>query len=76
MLAFAEESYLAVSSYTPGNPDEVSLHLGQLVKVREKALDGWWKVTYANREGFAPAAYLARADSRKVGFSTASIVNE
>lgn len=55
-----EEKYITITAYKAENDDEVGFDKGVLVKVLEKSLDGWWRVSYAGKTGWAPGSYLEK----------------
>lgn len=57
-----EEKYTAVYPYAARDQDEIDLERGMTVEVIQKNLEGWWKIRYQGREGWAPASYLKKAD--------------
>ncbi|XP_077596926.1 SH3 and PX domain-containing protein 2B isoform X2 [Stigmatopora nigra] len=73
-----EEKYSVVYPYTARDQDEIDLERGMIVEVIQKNLEGWWKIRYQGREGWAPASYLKKADiqSRKQGGATHSSTND
>ena len=56
------ENHITTGAYTGQSCDEVSFEKGVVVKVMEKRLDGWWKVDYGGKVGFAQAIFLQRYD--------------
>lgn len=58
----AAENHITINAYAAQGQDEISFEKGVIVKVLEKRLDGWWKVDYGGRVGFAPAIFLQRYD--------------
>ncbi|XP_070211989.1 SH3 and PX domain-containing protein 2B-like isoform X2 [Littorina saxatilis] len=57
-----EEKFICIETFTAQNDDEISLEKGVIVEVEEKSMDGWWKVKYQGREGYAPATYLKKSN--------------
>uniref|UniRef100_A0A673AK00 SH3 and PX domains 2B n=1 Tax=Sphaeramia orbicularis TaxID=375764 RepID=A0A673AK00_9TELE len=57
-----EEKYSVVYPYSARDQDEIDLERGMIVEVIQKNLEGWWKIRYQGREGWAPASYLKKAD--------------
>ncbi|CAL8265516.1 unnamed protein product [Merluccius merluccius] len=57
-----EEKYSVVYPYSARDQDEIDLEKGMVVEVIQKNLEGWWKIRYQGREGWAPASYLKKAD--------------
>ncbi|XP_067113371.1 SH3 and PX domain-containing protein 2B isoform X2 [Osmerus mordax] len=57
-----EEKYTVVYPYAARDQDEIDLERGMTVEVIQKNLEGWWKIRYQGREGWAPASYLKKAD--------------
>uniref|UniRef100_A0A3Q3FRX6 SH3 and PX domains 2B n=1 Tax=Labrus bergylta TaxID=56723 RepID=A0A3Q3FRX6_9LABR len=58
----AEEKYSVIYPYSARDQDEIDLERGMIVEVIQKNLEGWWKIRYQGREGWAPASYLKKAD--------------
>ncbi|XP_068601151.1 SH3 and PX domain-containing protein 2B [Brachionichthys hirsutus] len=59
---FGQEKYSVVYPYLARDEDEIDLERGMVVEVIQKNLEGWWKIRYHGREGWAPASYLKKAD--------------
>ncbi|XP_028839650.1 SH3 and PX domain-containing protein 2B isoform X3 [Denticeps clupeoides] len=57
-----EEKYTVVYPYSARDQDEIDLEKGMIVEVIQKNLEGWWKIRYQGKEGWAPASYLKKAD--------------
>ncbi|XP_018546884.1 SH3 and PX domain-containing protein 2B isoform X4 [Lates calcarifer] len=57
-----EEKYSVIYPYSARDQDEIDLERGMIVEVIQKNLEGWWKIRYQGREGWAPASYLKKAD--------------
>ncbi|XP_077402102.1 SH3 and PX domain-containing protein 2B isoform X2 [Vanacampus margaritifer] len=57
-----EEKYSVIYPYSARDEDEIDLERGMIVEVIQKNLEGWWKIRYEGREGWAPASYLKKAD--------------
>ncbi|XP_056587488.1 SH3 and PX domain-containing protein 2B isoform X3 [Triplophysa dalaica] len=57
-----EEKYTAIYPYSARDQDEIDLERGMTVEVIQKNLEGWWKIRYEGKEGWAPASYLKKAD--------------
>ncbi|XP_059397659.1 SH3 and PX domain-containing protein 2B-like isoform X5 [Carassius carassius] len=57
-----EEKYTAIYPYSARDQDEIDLERGMTVEVIQKNLEGWWKIRYQGKEGWAPASYLKKAD--------------
>nr|XP_015816891.2 SH3 and PX domain-containing protein 2B isoform X4 [Nothobranchius furzeri] len=57
-----EEKYSVIYPYSARDQDEIDLEKGMIVEVIQKNLEGWWKIRYQGREGWAPASYLKKAD--------------
>ncbi|XP_068186860.1 SH3 and PX domain-containing protein 2B isoform X2 [Antennarius striatus] len=57
-----EEKYSVIYPYSARDEDEIDLERGMIVEVIQKNLEGWWKIRYHGREGWAPASYLKKAD--------------
>ncbi|XP_026228185.1 SH3 and PX domain-containing protein 2B isoform X1 [Anabas testudineus] len=57
-----EEKYSVIYPYSARDQDEINLERGMIVEVIQKNLEGWWKIRYQGREGWAPASYLKKTD--------------
>ncbi|KAM8897873.1 SH3 and PX domain-containing protein 2B isoform 3-T3 [Spinachia spinachia] len=57
-----EEKYSVIYPYAARDPDEIDIERGMVVEVIQKNLEGWWKIRYQGREGWAPASYLKKTD--------------
>ncbi|KAM3600929.1 uncharacterized protein V6R79_004748 [Siganus canaliculatus] len=57
-----EEKYSVIYPYSARDEDEIDLERGMIVEVIQKNLEGWWKIRYHGREGWAPASYLKKSD--------------
>ncbi|XP_076606434.1 SH3 and PX domain-containing protein 2B isoform X3 [Chaetodon auriga] len=57
-----EEKYTVIYPYSARDEDEIDLERGMVVEVIQKNLEGWWKIRYQGREGWAPASYLKKSD--------------
>ncbi|XP_035522018.1 SH3 and PX domain-containing protein 2B [Morone saxatilis] len=57
-----EEKYTVIYPYSARDEDEIDLERGMIVEVIQKNLEGWWKIRYQGREGWAPASYLKKSD--------------
>ncbi|KAM4620716.1 SH3 and PX domain-containing protein 2B isoform 1-T2 [Polymixia lowei] len=57
-----EEKYSVIYPYSARDQDEIDLEKGVVVEVIQKNLEGWWKIRYQGREGWAPASYLKKVD--------------
>nr|XP_046266038.1 SH3 and PX domain-containing protein 2B isoform X2 [Scatophagus argus] len=57
-----DEKYSVIYPYSARDEDEIDLERGMIVEVIQKNLEGWWKIRYHGREGWAPASYLKKAD--------------
>uniref|UniRef100_A0A665TFM7 SH3 and PX domains 2B n=1 Tax=Echeneis naucrates TaxID=173247 RepID=A0A665TFM7_ECHNA len=57
-----EEKYSVIYPYSARDQDEIDLEKGMIVEVIQKNLEGWWKIRYQGREGWAPASYLKKLD--------------
>ncbi|XP_077908560.1 SH3 and PX domain-containing protein 2B isoform X1 [Ictidomys tridecemlineatus] len=55
-----EEKYTVIYPYTARDQDEMNLERGAMVEVIQKNLEGWWKIRYQGKEGWAPASYLKK----------------
>ncbi|XP_041476931.1 SH3 and PX domain-containing protein 2A-like isoform X1 [Lytechinus variegatus] len=53
-----DESYITNNAYQGQAEDEISFETGVIVNIIQKSLDGWWKVSYQGKQGWAPATYL------------------
>lgn len=62
MPAEEEEKYTAIYPYAARDEDEIDLERGMTVEVIQKNLEGWWKIRYEGKEGWAPASYLKKCD--------------
>ncbi|KAM6224494.1 SH3 and PX domain-containing protein 2B [Rhynchocyon petersi] len=56
-----EEKYTVIYPYTARDQDEMNLERGAMVEVIQKNLEGWWKIRYQGKEGWAPASYLKKS---------------
>ncbi|XP_066888420.1 SH3 and PX domain-containing protein 2B isoform X3 [Kogia breviceps] len=56
-----EEKYIVIYPYTARDQDEMNLERGAVVEVIQKNLEGWWKIRYQGKEGWAPASYLKKS---------------
>ncbi|XP_025126633.3 SH3 and PX domain-containing protein 2B [Bubalus bubalis] len=56
-----EEKYTVIYPYTARDQDEMNLERGAMVEVIQKNLEGWWKIRYQGKEGWAPASYLRKS---------------
>ncbi|KAI5936478.1 SH3 and PX domain-containing protein 2B [Manis javanica] len=56
-----EEKYTVIYPYTAHDQDEMNLERGAVVEVIQKNLEGWWKIRYQGKEGWAPASYLKKS---------------
>ncbi|XP_029303277.1 SH3 and PX domain-containing protein 2B isoform X2 [Cottoperca gobio] len=57
-----EEKHSVIYPYSARDQDEIDLERGMIVEVIQKNLEGWWKIRYEGREGWAPASYLKKTD--------------
>uniref|UniRef100_A0A3Q1BY31 SH3 and PX domains 2B n=1 Tax=Amphiprion ocellaris TaxID=80972 RepID=A0A3Q1BY31_AMPOC len=57
-----EEKYSVIYPYSARDQDEIDLERGMIVEVIQRNLEGWWKIRYQGREGWAPASYLKKTD--------------
>ncbi|XP_031809531.1 SH3 and PX domain-containing protein 2B isoform X1 [Sarcophilus harrisii] len=55
-----EEKYTVIYPYTARDQDEINLERGAMVEVIQKNLEGWWKIRFQGKEGWAPASYLKK----------------
>ncbi|PFX21799.1 SH3 and PX domain-containing protein 2A-like isoform X2 [Stylophora pistillata] len=62
LVTASEERMITTTTYKAELDDEISFEIGVLVTVLEKNFDGWWLIRYQDREGWAPAMYLKKAD--------------
>ncbi|XP_053702549.1 SH3 and PX domain-containing protein 2B isoform X2 [Synchiropus splendidus] len=60
-----EEKYSVIYPYAARDQDEIDLERGMIVEVIQKNLEGWWKIRYQGREGWAPASYLKKSELQK-----------
>ncbi|XP_051870587.1 SH3 and PX domain-containing protein 2B isoform X3 [Pristis pectinata] len=58
-----EENFVVIYPYSARDNDEIDLERGAVVEVIQKNLEGWWKIRYQDREGWAPASYLKKASN-------------
>ncbi|XP_026636128.1 SH3 and PX domain-containing protein 2B isoform X2 [Microtus ochrogaster] len=56
-----EEKYTVIYPYTARDQDEMNLERGAVVEVIQKNLEGWWKIRFQGKEGWAPASYLKKS---------------
>ncbi|XP_034462444.1 SH3 and PX domain-containing protein 2B isoform X2 [Hippoglossus hippoglossus] len=57
-----DEKYSVIYPYAARDEDEIDLERGMVVEMIQKNLEGWWKIRYQGREGWAPASYLKKMD--------------
>ncbi|XP_054424020.1 SH3 and PX domain-containing protein 2B isoform X2 [Pteronotus mesoamericanus] len=57
----SEEKYTVIYPYMARDQDEMNLERGAVVEVIQKNLEGWWKIRYQGKEGWAPASYLKKS---------------
>ncbi|XP_069754890.1 SH3 and PX domain-containing protein 2B isoform X3 [Narcine bancroftii] len=62
-----EENFVVIYPYSARDNDEIDLERGAVVEVLQKNLEGWWKIRYQDREGWAPASYLKKASNDLLG---------
>ncbi|XP_067899512.1 SH3 and PX domain-containing protein 2B isoform X2 [Heterodontus francisci] len=62
-----EENFVVIYPYLARDNDEIDLERGAVVEVIQKNLEGWWKIRYKNREGWAPASYLKQTTNDLLG---------
>ncbi|XP_067852514.1 SH3 and PX domain-containing protein 2B isoform X2 [Heptranchias perlo] len=62
-----EENFVVIYPYSARDNDEIDLERGAVVEVIQKNLEGWWKIRYQDREGWAPASYLKKATNDLLG---------
>lgn len=55
------EKYICIEHFVASSDDEIALEKGVLVEVIQKSMDGWWRVRYQGKEGYAPATYLKKS---------------
>ncbi|XP_008848989.1 SH3 and PX domain-containing protein 2B isoform X2 [Nannospalax galili] len=71
-----EEKYTVIYPYTARDQDEVNLERGAVVEVIQKNLEGWWKIRFQGKEGWAPASYLKKSSGEplppKLGLSSSA----
>uniref|UniRef100_UPI00398F00D4 SH3 and PX domain-containing protein 2B isoform X2 n=1 Tax=Pristiophorus japonicus TaxID=55135 RepID=UPI00398F00D4 len=67
-----EENFVVIYPYSARDNDEIDLERGAVVEVIQKNLEGWWKIRYQDREGWAPASYLKKATNDLLGQKMAS----
>nr|XP_051699577.1 SH3 and PX domain-containing protein 2B isoform X2 [Oryctolagus cuniculus] len=76
MQSEEEEKYTVIYPYTARDQDEMNLDRGAVVEVIQKNLEGWWKIRYQGKEGWAPASYLKKSSGEplppKLGLSSAA----
>ncbi|KAK2828115.1 hypothetical protein Q5P01_019149 [Channa striata] len=70
-----EEKYSVIYPYSARDQDEIDLERGMIVEVIQKNLEGWWKIRYQGREGWAPASYLKKCDIQSQKQSGGSAVH-
>jgi uncharacterized protein YgiM (DUF1202 family) len=56
-----KSKHITLQKYTALEPDEVSFEKSAIVVVKEKRMDGWWKVEHNGKSGWAPGSYLKTA---------------
>ncbi|KAM9450402.1 SH3 and PX domain-containing protein 2B isoform 2-T2 [Clarias gariepinus] len=71
-----EEKYAVIYPYTARDQDEIDLEKGMMVEVTEKNLEGWWKIRYQGKEGWAPASYLKKSEASSQKMSSHSSAND
>ncbi|XP_006978935.2 SH3 and PX domain-containing protein 2B [Peromyscus maniculatus bairdii] len=71
-----EEKYTVIYPYTARDQDEMNLERGAVVEVIQKNLEGWWKIRFQGKEGWAPASYLKKSSGEplppKLGLSSSA----
>ncbi|KAM4826672.1 SH3 and PX domain-containing protein 2B [Thomomys bottae] len=71
-----EEKYTVIYPYVARDKDEMNLERGAMVEVIQKNLEGWWKIRFQGKEGWAPASYLKKSSGEplpvKLGPSSSS----
>ncbi|XP_072177487.1 SH3 and PX domain-containing protein 2A-like [Diadema setosum] len=58
LLPGNNETYITNNAYKAQADDEISFQTGVVVNILQKSLDGWWKISYQGKQGWAPATYL------------------
>ncbi|KAF7696626.1 hypothetical protein HF521_005044 [Silurus meridionalis] len=71
-----EEKHVVIYPYSARDQDEMDLEKGMTVEVIEKNLEGWWKIRYQGKEGWAPASYLKKSDVSSQKMSSHSSAND
>lgn len=66
---------MAAYDYAEKSPREVSIKKGDIVTVLNSNNKDWWKVEINDRQGFVPAAYLKKIDS-KLSASEQSLMDQ
>ncbi|XP_042528287.1 SH3 and PX domain-containing protein 2B [Dipodomys spectabilis] len=67
-----EEKYTVVYPYAARDQDEMNLERGAMVEVIQKNLEGWWKIRFQGKEGWAPASYLKKSGGEPLKLGPAS----
>uniref|UniRef100_A0A3Q0RQJ7 SH3 and PX domains 2B n=1 Tax=Amphilophus citrinellus TaxID=61819 RepID=A0A3Q0RQJ7_AMPCI len=71
-----EEKYSVIYPYSARDQDEIDLEKGMIVEVIQKNLEGWWKIRYQGREGWAPASYLKKTEKQSAGAAPHASTND
>ncbi|KAK3749617.1 hypothetical protein QZH41_012955 [Actinostola sp. cb2023] len=58
--------YITSASHKAELDDEVSFEKGVIVTVLKKNFDGWWLISYHDKEGWVPAMYLKKPDAMQL----------
>ncbi|XP_071511881.1 SH3 and PX domain-containing protein 2A-like [Diadema antillarum] len=58
VMVVGNETYITNNAYKAQADDEISFQTGVVVNILQKSLDGWWKISYQGKQGWAPATYL------------------
>ncbi|GAV01441.1 hypothetical protein RvY_12154 [Ramazzottius varieornatus] len=75
LLPYGREVATATFDYTEKSPREVSIKKGDIVTVLNNRDKNWWKVEINDRQGFVPASYLKKTDS-KLSASEQSLMDQ
>ncbi|OQV13288.1 Spectrin alpha chain [Hypsibius exemplaris] len=74
-LPYGKEVAVASYEYQEKSPREVSIKKGDIVTVLNSNHKDWWKIEINDRQGFVPAAYLKKTDS-KLSASEQSLMDQ
>eukprot|EP00040_Diaphanoeca_grandis_P026507 m.148622 g.148622 ORF g.148622 m.148622 type:complete len:742 (-) comp30610_c0_seq1:242-2467(-) len=55
-----DNKYIAMQSYKAEQDDEIGFEKNAVLVVTEKLMDGWWKVVYQDKSGWAPGSFLKK----------------